>query len=104
MISLSPIRIRTTIGVGSPMSFSLNFCFILKGEKTVNINITVKAEECPYWDYNEHTGRHTCNSCTCMEEGNNVVNVRYGIRIIDDRYCMIGSDVDGEILKALNHQ
>mgnify|MGYP003293568488 CR=1 FL=1 len=69
----------------------------------MNINLTVKAEECPYWNYDTHTCSHTCGSCTCMTEGNNMKNIRdSGVKIGKDRYCLIGCNVDAELLKRIN--
>ena len=65
----------------------------------MKIHMVVDAEECPYWDYSNHTCRHTCNSCRCMEEGNTLDGVREGgLRIGDDRYCTLFSKVDASIL------
>ena len=68
----------------------------------IHINLVVEAEECPYWNYDDHACRHTCQSCRCMEEGNNLENSEYGIRVGSDRYCTLHSNVHGELVNVLN--
>jgi hypothetical protein len=67
----------------------------------VKIHIAVEAEECIYWDYNNHKPSHTCGSCECLWEGNNIDNAKMGVMINGDRYCTMGCPIYAEIIKSL---
>lgn len=69
-----------------------------------DIHITIKAEECPYWDYDNQTCRHTCGCCDDLPKGNTMDTVHGGIMIDGNRYCMLNCDVYGEIIKSLNKE
>ena len=71
-------------------------------ENYKEINLVIKAKECPYWDYENQTDGHTCSSCNCLWEGNNINNAQLGVMINGNRYCTLSCDVYGEIIKALN--
>lgn len=66
------------------------------------INLVIKAEECPYWNYENQTCPHTCRDCHCLREGNNINNAEFGVMIDGNRYCTLSCDVYGEIIKTLN--
>lgn len=72
----------------------------------MKIHITVEAEECTYWDYENHKPGHTCGSCECLWEGNNIDNAKFGIMIDGDRYCTMGCPIYAEMVKSLevNHE
>ena len=67
-----------------------------------DIHLVIKAEECPYWNYDNQTYHHTCRDCSCLWEGNNIRNAQCGIMIGKDRYCTLDCNVYAEILKSLN--
>lgn len=67
----------------------------------MKINITVEAEECPYWNYETHTPGHTCGSCDCFWEGNTIHNVHYGVMVGKDRYCLLDCKVYPKILESV---
>jgi hypothetical protein len=70
-------------------------------ETTYPVHLIVEASECPYWNYNTHTSCHTCNSCTCVAEGNNLRNSEFGIMINNDRYCMLETRVRAELVEEM---
>lgn len=67
----------------------------------MKIHIAVEADDCPYWDYASHTPSHTCGSCECLWEGNNIHNVHLGVMIGKDRYCLLGSKIYPKILESI---
>ena len=73
----------------------------LNMDNAVTISVSVKAERCPYWDFQNHTRDHDCNSCYCATDGNNIENAKCGIMINGDRYCTIGADIYAEIIKEI---
>lgn len=70
----------------------------------MNLICTVNAKECSYWNYDDHTRTHDCNSCNCQSEGNTIDNVKYGIMVNRDRYCMLDADVDAKILNGIKRR
>ena len=62
------------------------------------INITVKPDRCPYWDYEKHDlstfNGHDCNCCNCRTEGNTYKNAKYGVMINGDRYCTLSNNIN----------
>ena len=68
------------------------------------IDISVEAEKCPYWNYETHECGHTCGSCDCFWEGNNIRNVHYGVMIGPDRYCLLGSKIYPKILESVKEK
>lgn len=69
-----------------------------------DIHLVIKAEECPYWDYDNQTYRHTCRDCRCLWEGNNIQNAQFGVMIDDNRYCTLDCNIYGEIIKSLKKE
>lgn len=67
----------------------------------MKVNLEVELDECPYWDYEAHKGRHTCGSCRCMKEGNNLENAELGVRIGDDRYCTLKTNIKAALVDAI---
>lgn len=67
----------------------------------MNIVGIIAPRECPYWDYTKHTRTHDCSSCNCCIDGNNIENVKYGIMVDKDRYCMLEADVSALKLSTL---
>ena len=74
------------------------------GEKTIDVHLVIKAEECPYWNYDNQTCTHTCGCCYDLENGNSIKTVHCGVMIDGNRYCMLDCDVYGEILKSLKKE
>lgn len=69
-----------------------------------DIHLVIKAEECPYWNYDNQTCRHTCGCCEDLPKGNTVNTVHSGIMIEGNRYCMLYCDIYGEVIKSLNKE
>lgn len=72
-------------------------------EEKLKVTFTVEVEKCPYWNFENHTRSHDCNSCNCVIEGNNIENAKCGVMIGRDRYCTIGVDVYAELVETLNN-
>lgn len=66
-----------------------------------DIHIIIKAEKCPYWDFDNQKSKCTCNSCCDLPEGNDMDTIRSGVIIDGNRYCMLDCDIDGEIIRSL---
>ena len=73
-------------------------------ENTRDIHLIIKAEKCPYWNFDDHTYCHTCRDCSCLWEGNNIRNAYFGVMIDGDRYCLLDCNVYGEIIKSLKKE
>lgn len=73
-------------------------------ENTHNIHLTIKADECPYWNYDNQTCRHTCGCCDDLPRGNTINTVHGGIMIDGNRYCMLNCNVYGEIIQSLDKE
>ena len=69
-----------------------------------DIHLVIKAEECPYWDYDNQTCRHTCGCCEDLSRGNTMETVHGGVMIDGNRYCMLNCDVYGEVIKSLRKE
>lgn len=69
-----------------------------------DIHITIKAEECPYWNYDNQTCRHTCHGCDNLPQGNTINTIHCGVMINGNRYCMLHCDIYGEIIKSLKKE
>ena len=72
-------------------------------DEKAKVQFNVEVEKCPYWDFENHTRKHDCNSCWCASEGNNIENARCGVMIGEDRYCTLGVNVYAEIVEALKN-
>lgn len=66
----------------------------------MDIQITIQTEECPYWNYDTHTRTHTCCDCTCVFEGNNINNSKFGVMVGQDRYCTLECKIHAEMVEA----
>ena len=69
-----------------------------------DIHLVIKAEECPYWNYDNQTCKHTCGGCYDLSYGNTIDTIHCGVMIDGDRYCMLNCNVHGEIIKSLRKE
>ena len=73
-------------------------------EETRDIHLIIKAEKCPYWNYENQTCRHTCGGCEELPKGNTIETIQCGAMIDGDRYCLLDCNVYGEIIKSLKKE
>lgn len=67
----------------------------------MRINLSIEVDECPYWNYENHTRTHDCHSCHCYSEGNSLENAHCGVMIDGNRYCTLQCDIFAELVNVL---
>ena len=91
-ILISRLRKTITIILNKP----------IRESKNIRFNATL--EPCCYWDFDEHEPTHTCNSCTCCDEGNNLQNAEYGVMVNGDRYCALDANIKVDFVRSIGEE
>ena len=69
-----------------------------------DIHLIIQARQCPYWNYENQTCKHTCRGCDNLSQGNTIDTICCGVMIDGDRYCMLDYDINAEIIKSLERK